>query len=161
MAHMRVVGDRLVSGSTVEYKRQGQWKGNTVDYVICLILSTRSWEMGFVKRDGKQNMGSFYRCSTGANGIIHPPEKGWKATLPDYNAQKYHPLPTCLPPSRLFARSSLPHPPQTGTSMTLTGFKKCGKCGTLKKKHSYLRVEWDKSDDRERVCKVCIKNHGL
>lgn len=150
--YTRVVGDRLVSGSTVEYKRQGQWKGNTVDYVICLILSTRSWEMGFVKRDGKREMRPFYKSPNDANRMC-PPENGWLATNPEYSSQQNLPLPTCqLITAPISMRSSLRH------SQTL---KKCGKCDTLKKRHSYLVVEWDKSDDSERVCKVCVKNHGL
>ena len=93
---------------------------------------------------------AFY-TSPSANGRIRPPENGWKATLPEYESQKYLPLPTCLPPSRLFARSSLP-PPQLQSQ---TGFKKCGKCGKPKKRHSYLIAEWDKVEDAVRTCQVC------
>jgi len=35
--------------------------------------------------------------------------------------------------------------------------KKCGKCGIEKKKWSYINAEWNKLEDGERVCQVCIK----
>jgi len=34
--------------------------------------------------------------------------------------------------------------------------KKCGKCGTEKKKWSYINAEWNKLED-DRMCQVCIK----
>jgi len=35
--------------------------------------------------------------------------------------------------------------------------KKCGKCGIEKKKWSYSNAEWNKLEDEERMCQVCIK----
>jgi len=35
--------------------------------------------------------------------------------------------------------------------------KKCGKCGKPKKRHSYRAAEWDKRNDDQRMCQVCIK----
>jgi len=158
--YTRVIGeDKVVSGSDVEYKRQGDWGETIVDYVICLFLCDNTWKMGLSLRNGENGIRSFYTSPNNTIGMQHPPENGWKATLPEYESQKYLPLPTCLPPSRLFARSSLPPPPQqTGTSMrgSQTEFKKCGKCGNPKKRHSYLIAEWDKVDDRVRVCQVCL-----
>ena len=38
--------------------------------------------------------------------------------------------------------------------------KKCGKCGKLKKKHSYRAAEWDEREDYRRTCQVCRGRRG-
>lgn len=155
--YTRGVGDGVVGGSAVEYVRVGLWKDCILDYVICLYRdddytdSPNTWKMGFVKRDGLKELQAFYRTPNDANRLC-PPESGWLATDPEYNSQQNLPLPTChLITAPISMRSSFRHP-QT--------FKKCGRCGVTKKKHSYLVVQWDKSEDIERVCQVCLKKPG-
>jgi len=65
-----------------------------------------------------------------------PPEQGWIVSV-----NGVYPAPSC----RLISSSiSQSH-------------KKCGKCGIERKKWSYLEAEWDKLEDRERICQVCTK----
>ena len=149
--YTRVVGNsnRVVNESTIEFTKEGLWKGSTVDYLICLILERDQWEIGLSKRDGKREMRPFYKSLNGTIGL-YPPENGWIATSPDYD--DIEPMLTCRHPSSL-----PPAQPSTQPSRSVLQVKKCGKCGKPKKKHSYIINEWNKL---ERVCRVCSKKPG-
>ena len=152
--YTRVVGNsnRVVDESTIEFTKEGLWKGSTVDYIICLILERDQWEIGLSKRDGKREMRPFYKSQNGTIGL-YPPENGWIATSPDYD--DIEPMLTCRHPSL--------EPPaqpsaQAQPSSSVLQLKKCGKCGKPKKKHSYIINEWNKGEEGERrVCQVCSK----
>ena len=146
--YYRVTGNsnRVVNESTIEFTKEGLWKGSTVDYLICLILERDQWEIGLSKRDGKREMRPFYKSQYGTIGL-YPPENGWKATSPDYDDLE---PPTCRAPS-----SQPSAQPSAQPSSSVLQLKKCGKCGKPKKKHSYIINEWNKSEEGERVCRVC------
>lgn len=153
--YLRVVGNsnRVVNESTIEFTKEGLWKGSTVDYLICLILERDQWEIGLSKRDGKREMRPFYKSQNGTIGL-YPPENGWKATSPDYD--DIEPMLTCRAPSLEPSAQ-----PSAQPSSSVLQLKKCGKCGKPKKKHSYIINEWNKSEDEEvRVCRVCSKKPG-
>jgi len=147
--YLRVVGNsnRVVDESTIEFTKEGLWKGNTVDYLICLILERDQWEIGLSKRDGKREMRPFYKSLNGTIGL-YPPENGWIATSPDYD--DIEPMLTCRHPSSL-----PPAQPSAQPSSSVLQVKKCGKCGKPKKKHSYIIKEWNKSEEEERICRIC------
>jgi len=153
--YTRVVGNsnRVVNESTIEFTKEGLWKGSTVDYLICLILERDQWEIGLSKRDGKREMRPFYKSLNGTIGL-YPPENGWKATSPDYD--DIEPMLTCRAPSLepLVQPSAQP-------SNSVLQLKKCGKCGKPKKKHSYIINEWNKSEEVERVCRVCSRRNPV
>ena len=153
--YTRVVGNsnRVVNESTIEFTKEGLWKGSTVDYLICLILERDQWEIGLSKRDGKREMRPFYKSLNGTIGL-YPPENGWKATSPDYD--DIEPMPTCRAPSL----EPSAQPSAQPSSSSVLELKKCGKCGKPKKKHSYIINEWNKSEEGERVCRVCTKKNG-
>ena len=149
--YTRVIGvsNKVVNESTIEYTKEGQWKGSTVDYIICLILERDQWEIGLSKRDGKREMRPFYKSLNGTIGL-YPPENGWISTHPNYD--DIEPMPTCRPPSLQPSAQ-----PSAQPSSSVLQLKKCGKCGKPKKKHSYIINEWNKSEEGERRCRVCSK----
>jgi len=65
-----------------------------------------------------------------------PPEQGWIVSV-----NGVYPAPSC----RLISSSSS------------QSHMKCGKCGIERKKWSYIIAEWNKLEDRERICQVCTK----
>jgi len=140
--YTKIVG-QMYKGAPMYSKRSTSTSGNKIMYRDSTRMENINWYISHW--DGNTNSISqaslrYYGSPKNADSMT-PPTNGW-AVIDGFN-----PVPRCQ-----LVVSWLPLPLPSPQPI-----KKCGKCGKEKKKWSYAIVEWNKSEDRERICLVCTK----
>jgi len=136
---------REYNGAPV-YTKKGEWKGKKVTFAIFREVYSSNKPLAWYIAQGhafhlaQEEKRILFKCQT--NRPL-PPESGWVII------GGAEPAPTLSVATEKTNKSMSPPPSQSP-------LKKCGSCGKPKKKHSYRAVEWNKIEDNQRKCRVCL-----